>query len=90
MYLNDHNKAVEFYNSGLRPEDFEMLDRHHIGIRQGSCPGYPLLGSTIYTSNNFNKNQFYYEKNFISVARGRFHAGADEFCSKDDDGRDLI
>ena len=30
MYLNDHNKAVEFYNSGLRPEDFEMLDRHHI------------------------------------------------------------
>lgn len=30
MYLTDHNTAVEFYNSGLRPEDFEALDRYHI------------------------------------------------------------
>lgn len=30
MYLNDYNEAVEFYNSGLEPEDFEMLDKHRI------------------------------------------------------------
>ncbi len=30
MYLNDHNRAVEFYNSGLEQEDFDMLDRHRI------------------------------------------------------------
>ena len=30
MYLNDHNRAVEFYNSGLGEEDFEMLDRNRI------------------------------------------------------------
>ena len=30
MYLTDHNTPVEFYNSGLRPEDFEALDKYHI------------------------------------------------------------
>ncbi|HJB84213.1 MAG TPA: lipid A phosphoethanolamine transferase [Candidatus Alistipes merdigallinarum] len=30
MYLTDHNTPVEFYNSGLQPEDFEALDRYHI------------------------------------------------------------
>lgn len=30
LYVNDHNRAVEFYNSGLKPEDFEMLDKHRI------------------------------------------------------------
>ncbi|WP_297448870.1 phosphoethanolamine transferase [uncultured Alistipes sp.] len=30
MYLNDHDRAVEFYNSGLDTEDFDMLDRHRI------------------------------------------------------------
>ena len=28
--LNDYTEAVEFYNSGLEPEDFEMLDKHRI------------------------------------------------------------
>lgn len=28
--MNDYNEAVEFYNSGLEPEDFEMLDKHRI------------------------------------------------------------
>lgn len=25
-YLNDHNKSVDFFNSGLKPQDFVMLD----------------------------------------------------------------
>ena len=30
MYLTDHAKAVEFFNTGLKKEDFQMLDKHHI------------------------------------------------------------
>lgn len=30
MYLTDHAKAVEFFNTGLKKEDFRMLDKHGI------------------------------------------------------------
>ena len=30
MYLTDHAKAVEFFNTGLKEEDFRMLDKHRI------------------------------------------------------------
>lgn len=43
MYLNDYNEAVEFYNSGLEPEDFEMLDKHRIEYDPESCPDYSVL-----------------------------------------------
>ena len=30
MYLTDHAKAIEFFNTGLKEEDFRMLDKHGI------------------------------------------------------------
>ncbi|MDD3108668.1 MAG: phosphoethanolamine transferase, partial [Alistipes sp.] len=30
MYITDHNQAIEFYNTGLAPEDLKALDQHHI------------------------------------------------------------
>ena len=30
MYLTDHAKAIEFFNTGLKKEDFRMLDKHGI------------------------------------------------------------
>ena len=36
FYLNDHNQAVEFYNTGLRAEDFQQLDQRGIHYRKGS------------------------------------------------------